>query len=141
MDIIKIEQLLRAKIILEELSKIDFSSNEASRIVIQELKYTIKDIEDEVHKMALPFSDFEPKIELEDLKEYYEPFDIISSYEELVLDDKKAVDNFFCELESRFMNEYRKDEDESWKYEQHDFSWLGMNIKLEMSYDDYITQM
>lgn len=139
MDIIKIEQLLRAKRILEELSKIDFSSNEASKIVIQELKYTIRDIEIEVNKMALPFPDFEP--EEEELKEYYDPFDIISSYEELVLDDKKAVDNFFCELESRFMNDYKPDEDEGWKYEQHDFSWIGMNIKLEMSYDDYINQM
>lgn len=138
MDIIKMEQLLRAKRILEELSKIDFSSNEASKIVIQELKYTIRDIEIEVNKLALPFPDFEPE---EELKEYYDPFDIISSYEELVLDDKKTVDNFFCELESRFMNDYKPDEDESWKYEQHDFSWLGMNIKLEMSYDDYITQM
>ena len=138
MDIIKMEQLLRAKRILEELSKIDFSSNETSKIVIQELKYTIRDIEIEVNKLALPFPNFEPK---EELKEYYDPFDIISSYEELVLDDKKAVDNFFCELESRFMNDYKPDEDEGWKYEQHDFSWLGMNIKLEMSYDDYINQM
>lgn len=138
MDIIKMEQLLRAKRILEELSKIDFKNDETLKIVIQELKYIIKDIEDEVHKMALPFRDFEPE---EDLKEYYEPFDTISSYEELVLDDKKIVDDFFCKLESRFMNESQREEDEGWKYEQHDFSWIGNNIKLEMSYDDYIAQM